>query len=90
MFGCRYAGDRSDVTLSFEGAQVIQPFSREESHNTDDTYDTDDTDDTYNTDDTDEPMIQIADDTDDAYDTDNKVDKDDTADNESTKSTRST
>ena len=32
----------TNVTLAFEGAQVIQPFSREE---TDDTEDTDDTND---------------------------------------------
>ena len=29
----RHAGDSSDVTLAFEDAQVIQPFSREETDN---------------------------------------------------------
>ena len=50
----RHAGDSSDVTLAFEDAQVIQPFSREETDDTVDTDDTDDTDDTYDTDDTDD------------------------------------
>ena len=45
----------TNVTLAFECAQVIPPFSREETddtENTADTYDTDDTDYTDYTDDT--------------------------------------
>ena len=47
------AGDGSDFTLAFEDAQVIPPFSREKTVDTDDTDDTDDTGDTDNTDKTD-------------------------------------
>ena len=36
----------TNATLAFEDAQVIQPFSREETDDTDNTDDTDDTDDT--------------------------------------------
>ena len=43
------AGDGSDFTLAFEDAQVIPPFSREKTVDTDDTDDTDDTGDTDNT-----------------------------------------
>ena len=68
-----HAGDSYDVTLAFKDDQVIPPFSREE------TVDTDDTDDTDNTDNTDD-----ADDTDDTYDTDNTDDTDDTDDTEET------
>ena len=55
MHGClrlsgHHLGDSSDVTLAFEHAQVIQPFSREQ---TDSTDNTDDIDDTEGTDDTD-------------------------------------
>ena len=46
LFG-RHTGDSSDVTLAFEDAQVIPPFSREETKITDDLDDIDDTDDTY-------------------------------------------
>ena len=55
----RHTGNSHDVTLASEDAQVIPPFSREETDdtdNTDATVDTDDTDnmyDTGNTDDTD-------------------------------------
>ena len=38
------AGASSDVTLAFEDAQGIPPFSRKETENKDDTDDTDDTD----------------------------------------------
>jgi hypothetical protein len=38
--------DRSDVTLAFEDAQVIHPFSREKTYKTDDIDNHDDTDDT--------------------------------------------
>ena len=54
LVGRHHFGDHPDVTLAFEDAQVIQPFSREETDNTDDTDDTDDTDYTDDTDDTDE------------------------------------
>ena len=50
--GCHHVGDSSDVTLAFEDAQVIKPFSREKTDNIDDTDDTDDTDGTEDTDDT--------------------------------------
>ena len=30
LVGCHYVGDSSDVTLAFEDAQVIKPFSRED------------------------------------------------------------
>ena len=56
----RHAGDSSDVTLAFEDAQAIPPFSREETKNNDDSDDSDDIDDTdytdnkYDTDDTDD------------------------------------
>ena len=58
-FGCRccHAGNSSEVTLAFEDDQVIPPFSREETDdtdNTDDTYDTEDTVYTYDTEDTDQ------------------------------------
>ena len=43
-----------NVTLAFEDAQVIPPFSREETEHTDDTDDTDDTDEICDTDDTDD------------------------------------
>ena len=36
LYGC-HAGDSSDVTLAFEDAQVMPPFSREETDNTDNT-----------------------------------------------------
>ena len=45
----------TNVTLAFEDAQVIPPFSREE---TDDTDDTGNTDDTYDTDDTDDGIME--------------------------------
>ena len=48
-----HAGDSSDVTLAFEDAQGIPPFSKEETENTDDIDDTDDRDDEDDTDDTD-------------------------------------
>ena len=63
-----HAGNISDVTLAFEDAQVIPPFSQEDTEDTDDpdikkkknypddidyTDDKDNTDDTYDTDDTD-------------------------------------
>ena len=44
----------NNVTLAVQDAQVIPPFSREETDNTDDTNDTDYTDDTDDTDETDE------------------------------------
>ena len=47
-----HAGNSSDVTLAFDDPHVIQPFSREETDNTDDTGDTDDTNNTYDTDNT--------------------------------------
>ena len=48
--------------MAFKDAQVISPFSREETENKDDTDDTDDTDEPDDTNDTE--------DTDDTYDTD--------------------
>ena len=41
-----------EVTLAFDDAQVIPPFSREETDDTDDIADTDDTDQTDDIDDT--------------------------------------
>ena len=63
IFRCPSRWWQSDVTLAFEDAQVIPPFSREETGDTDnieDTYDTDDTDDTDYTD-----YTEDTDDTDD-------------------------
>ena len=60
-------GISSDVTLVFEDAQVIPPFSRNETENTYDTDDIDDTDDTDDTDNTDN--TNDTDDTDDTYNT---------------------
>ena len=55
LFSCRcHTGGISDVTLAFEDAQVILPFSREETDDTDDTDDIYDTKDTYDTDYTDD------------------------------------
>ena len=51
---CCNAGNSSDVTLAFEDAQLILPFSREETDDTDDTNYTEDTDDTDDTDDIDD------------------------------------
>ena len=62
----------TNVTLAFEDAQIIPPFSREETDDTDNTDDTDDKDDTEDTYDTD--------DTDDTYDTGDTDDTDDTND----------
>ena len=45
----RHAGDISDVTLAFEDAQVIPPFSREETDDTDDTESTKSTENTEST-----------------------------------------
>ena len=48
LFGCN-AGNSSDFTLVFEDAQVVPPFSREETNdldNADGTNDKDDTEDT--------------------------------------------
>ena len=70
MVGCCHVGDSSDVTLAFEDAQFIPPFSWKE---TNDTYyiyrrdDTDDIDDKDNTDDTDNR--NDSDDTDDTVGT---------------------
>ena len=66
----------TNVTLAFEDAQVIPPFSREE---TDDTDTTDDTDDTYYT--------YYTDDTDDTNDTDDTIDTTDTDDTDDTDDT---
>ena len=66
LFVCN-AGNSSDVTLAFEDAHIIPPFSREETKNTDDTDDTDDIDDIYDTDGTDD--TDDKDDTDDTNDT---------------------
>ena len=65
LVGCCHAGNSSDVTLAFEDDQVIAPFSREETDDTDYTDDKDDTDDTDDTEDTD-----YTDDTDNTDDTD--------------------
>ena len=56
LYSCTWSVGRSigqlqrwadtSVTLAFEDAQVIPPFSREETDDTDNTDDTDDTDDT--------------------------------------------
>ena len=70
------AGYRSDVTLAFEDAQVILPFSGEETDDTDDKDDTVDTDDTNDTDDRD-----------DRDDTDNPDDRDDINDTGDTNDT---
>ena len=80
LFGCLVGnvGNSSDVTLAFEDAQIIQPFSREKTYNTDDTDDTEDTDDTDDTD--------VTEDTEDTTDTDYT---DETADRESTESRES-
>ena len=51
---CHHTGDSSDVTLAFEDAQFIPPFSREETDDKDVTDTTDDTDDTADTDYTDD------------------------------------
>ena len=53
-----YAADSSDVTLAFEDAQVIQPFSREETDARDDTDARDETDDTDDTDYSDDSCIR--------------------------------
>ena len=52
--GCCHAVASSDDTLAFEDAQIIPPFSREETAFTDETDYTDETDDTIDTDDTDD------------------------------------
>ena len=49
----------TNVTLAFEDAQVIQPFSREETEDTDNTYGTDDTDNTDDKVNTADTMIQM-------------------------------
>ena len=68
----------TNVTLSFEDAQVIPSFSRVRTDDTDNTDDTDDIDDTDNTDDTDD--IDDMDDTNDTDDTDDTHDTYDTND----------
>ena len=82
LFGGRHAGDSSDVTLAFEDAHVIPPFSKEES------YDTDNTDNTYDTDDKDDTNDKDA--TDDTYDPDDKDDTNDTDATDDTDDTEST
>ena len=74
-----HAGDSSDVTLAFKDAQVIPPFSKEQTENTYDTYDTDDTGSAVYTNDTDY--------TDDTGDTDDIDDTDDIERKETTVST---
>ena len=76
---CLHAGHSSDVTLAFEDAQDISPFSGEE---TDDANNTDDTDCTDDTDETDETNDTNG--TDDTGDTDNTDDTDYTDDTDDT------
>ena len=65
----------TNITLAFEDAKVISPFSREVTDDTLNTYDTADADDTNATDDTDN-----TDDTADTDDTVDAYDSDDTGD----------